>query len=500
MDDLAASMTDSLSRTGNGAMQAPLKHTDGLENAPSVTFNGDILTGLYSAAVGDLRATVSGVDRMRWLAANQFPQIWDSDASAWNDLGTGGITWIHSPVIPATTLLNKGYVTAGSQSTLMPATPALGASVAFADLNDDWSSENFLTLNGNGNTFTQDGTSVYNLDLKGAFAQFSFIDNQWQIVNFGRLSDAYGLSLEDYYNKNETNALLANKANPNLLINGGLDVWQSGFGTFEGPEYAADRWKIMAGFSQRSNDVPIDSAPASIQVTGVDPLDPTVFLSVELGNPDIGPAPFAQDTDYMLSFWAKRDTAGSFQITLSFVDSVGSATNEVIFFNGVTGEADIDTWRYYTMSFDIGAFVPVASNVALQIKIAAEATVSSLMTLALAKLEVGTIATAFIRAGNTLAGELSMCQRYFFNSAALGGVNRIQGLWDEGLTNVKFGNVQFPTVMRTPPVMTVTTYFGYTTAPPFFSSIGTSSSVFSGASNVSTESSGVDAYTALAEL
>lgn len=66
MDDLALEMTDSLSRSGNGAMQAAFKAIDGSETSPSITFNNDPLTGRYLAAPNDMRETVQGVDQVRY--------------------------------------------------------------------------------------------------------------------------------------------------------------------------------------------------------------------------------------------------------------------------------------------------------------------------------------------------------------------------------------------------------------------------------------------------
>jgi len=103
----------------------------------------------------------------------------------------GGLTWIYAATMPTTAVPNSGYLAAGGQSTLMPLNPAVGTVVAFSDLNDEFDT-NPLTLNGNGQTFFQ-GTDVqYILDLKGTFAEFSFLNGYWRLINFGRLSDAYG--------------------------------------------------------------------------------------------------------------------------------------------------------------------------------------------------------------------------------------------------------------------------------------------------------------------
>ena len=104
---------------------------------------------------------------------------------------TGGLTWIYAATMPTTAVPNSGYLAAGGQSTLMPLNPDEGTIVAFSDLNDEFDT-NPLTLNGNGQTFFQ-GTDVqYILDLKGTFAEFSFLNGYWRLINFGRLSDAYG--------------------------------------------------------------------------------------------------------------------------------------------------------------------------------------------------------------------------------------------------------------------------------------------------------------------
>ena len=94
--------------------------------------------------------------------------------------------------------------------------------MAFADKADDWDATNYLTLTGNGNTFSQDSSGTYILDLKGAFAQFSYVEGQWQIVNFGRLSDAYGIDYDNIMQKTGsimTGALEANAGLSATTIN-----------------------------------------------------------------------------------------------------------------------------------------------------------------------------------------------------------------------------------------------------------------------------------------
>lgn len=60
VDDLGDEITDSLSRTGKGAMSAALKATAGTAGAPSLTFESDTDTGLYLKASNKLGISGGG--------------------------------------------------------------------------------------------------------------------------------------------------------------------------------------------------------------------------------------------------------------------------------------------------------------------------------------------------------------------------------------------------------------------------------------------------------
>lgn len=66
--DIAAEVTDSLSRSGKGGMLAPLGLVDGSAGAPGIAFASELTTGMYRAAAGDLRFAVSGTQRARLTA------------------------------------------------------------------------------------------------------------------------------------------------------------------------------------------------------------------------------------------------------------------------------------------------------------------------------------------------------------------------------------------------------------------------------------------------
>src|SRR5574341_110328 len=72
MADLGAEVTDSLSRSGKGAMLAPLGIVDGAAVTPGLAFASELTTGLYRAGAGDLRVTVLGVTRLQFTSAFAF--------------------------------------------------------------------------------------------------------------------------------------------------------------------------------------------------------------------------------------------------------------------------------------------------------------------------------------------------------------------------------------------------------------------------------------------
>lgn len=60
LSDIATEVTDSLSRSGKGAMTAPLVVTSGSVGAPGIAFDGDTNTGIYRSAVDTIRLAAGG--------------------------------------------------------------------------------------------------------------------------------------------------------------------------------------------------------------------------------------------------------------------------------------------------------------------------------------------------------------------------------------------------------------------------------------------------------
>lgn len=91
INDLAAALTDSLSRSGNGNMLAPFRATDGTITIPSISFTNEPNSGLYRAGTGDYRLCVNGKDKARVRDVNGMAafQVFDlAGTGAWETLAT----------------------------------------------------------------------------------------------------------------------------------------------------------------------------------------------------------------------------------------------------------------------------------------------------------------------------------------------------------------------------------------------------------------------------
>jgi hypothetical protein len=86
MSDVASALSDSLSRSGLGGMLAPLPFAAGTVNSPGFTWSTESVSGFYLAGTNDMRATVAGVQRMRWTSVGV--DVWDTLNSTWLPLST----------------------------------------------------------------------------------------------------------------------------------------------------------------------------------------------------------------------------------------------------------------------------------------------------------------------------------------------------------------------------------------------------------------------------
>lgn len=92
LSDLATAMTDSLSRSGDGGMLAPLELAAGAVGAPGLSWSAEPTSGIYRASSGNFRYSVSGADVTTWTAAGfaVTGTLSSSGAATLNSLGVTG--------------------------------------------------------------------------------------------------------------------------------------------------------------------------------------------------------------------------------------------------------------------------------------------------------------------------------------------------------------------------------------------------------------------------
>jgi len=94
LSDLGNEMTDSLSRSGEGAMLAPLRITDGVQATPALAFSNEPSSGLYRAGSNEWWAVAAGVQNLRFTNTGLTTRaaagaVGTPSLAAFNDTDTG---------------------------------------------------------------------------------------------------------------------------------------------------------------------------------------------------------------------------------------------------------------------------------------------------------------------------------------------------------------------------------------------------------------------------
>ena len=137
MQDIGAEMTDSLSRSGKGALTGPLQIIDEQTGVPGLAFGAEPTSGLKRSGSGDVRMQVQGSDRMRWRAgAAQVPEVQVSGV------------WREVALEEASSKFLKGI---GGETTLYFYNLTVPAAAGWSPANPDGNIRN-LTIGGTGGT------------------------------------------------------------------------------------------------------------------------------------------------------------------------------------------------------------------------------------------------------------------------------------------------------------------------------------------------------------
>ena len=270
-----------------------------------------------------------------------------------------------------------------------------------------------------------------------------------------------------------------NVAGKNFVINGAMDFWQRGtsFTNPAYPNYFADRWQafetVVGVLSQDTTLVPSGSKYGLRFTAAGASWQGNIYQVIETSNT----LPLAGQT-----------------VTLSF-QVAGSGTNATIYpsinySTAVDASLSTGTWVNIsptsytnvptpTSTFQTGLWTGTipsnAKTIYVQIGNFNAIPSGSYYTVGNVQLEIGSTATTFTRAGGTIQGELSACQRYYWQSSGGAGVLLATGF----ATNS--GNAGFmvphPVTMRIYPTPVAGvgqqwTYDGVTTNPVTYIGLG----------------------------
>ena len=208
---------------------------------------------------------------------------------------------------------------------------------------------------------------------------------------------------------------LSSSAGKNVIINGGLDIWQRGTSSASSGVYLADRWyQIAAGTTTISRDTDVPSGvPVQYSIKWVTSASSSFgqfYQMIEQANV----IPLRGQT-MTGSIYVK--TSGSYSGSLvlkveynTTSDTYGGGTwvllNEVAF----TGSS-VTSWTRKTNTFTVPT-----NAVGIRFSLLPDAVQASGVTVFMtgAQVERGSYATTFSRAGGTIQGELAACQRYYW--------------------------------------------------------------------------------------
>jgi len=209
----------------------------------------------------------------------------------------------------------------------------------------------------------------------------------------------------------------------NLIINGAMQIYQRGQSHPSSNGYGSmDRWFIWGAngsFSRTSASAPsntgIRDSLSATSMTG----EYTIAQGIDLvynGNAGI----FYSGQTITLSYYARSTNASdSLYNFISFRDSVGSSSNQVVIDNDNTDTNQLSTtWQRFSKTYTISVS-PVGTNTCLVVMPRSGSTPAGDIYITGIQLEIGDIATPYEHVDAN--EELQKCQRYFFSSIYANG-------------------------------------------------------------------------------
>ena len=231
-------------------------------------------------------------------------------------------------------------------------------------------------------------------------------------------------------------------AGKNFLINGGFDIWQRGTSGL-GAGYAADRWFLATSTASQDTTKVATGCQYSMKVTTSTTTAVAIYQSIETAN-SVALAGKTVTLSHNLA--ASTSTLVYYQIGYSTSDNVtptGSFTT--INSNSFTATTTMSAATPLTV-----AIPSTARTVWVNYYTGSLASGVSIFFSGM-QLEIGSVATPFSRAGGTLSGELTACQRYYWRSTGVEAYGRFAGMAVASSTTAVLFAPALPVTMRTYP-------------------------------------------------
>jgi hypothetical protein len=250
---------------------------------------------------------------------------------------------------------------------------------------------------------------------------------------------------------------------PNVVINGGFDIWQRGT-TFSNPAtiaYLADRWRVNHDGTGATRTVSQQAFTAgTAPVSGYEEAFFMRYAVTAAGSgntfQDLNHTiedvrTFAGQT-VTLSFWAKADATRSLSLLWRREYNNYAGADQ---FSMGSALSLTTSWRRYSVTYTVpslsGITVGINSNVRLIFRMAAATTQT--VDIWGVQLEAGQTATPFRRNANSIQGELAACQRYYWRSFGGGSFSAYPSTGHFISSTSYWGQIVPPVPMRITPTV-----------------------------------------------
>lgn len=248
------------------------------------------------------------------------------------------------------------------------------------------------------------------------------------------------------------NALPHNAVSSNLLINGGMLIWQRGT-SFTATGYTADRWKLTLGTGMAITLTQQSFTAGQTDVPG----EPTYYAQIAISNAGSGDGAFEQRIEDVrtaagspisYSFYAKCSTT-TYAAQVVAVQNFGSGGSSDV----LTTAQNITlstTWQKFTGTFTLGGISgkTIGSGNYLALRLVLP-TASGTKTLSLSNFQINYGPVALPYVSRPLPDELRLCKRYYQI------LNVIWSTYVYNLTQIDFRTSIFPVEMRVAPAITI---------------------------------------------